>query len=314
MNEILFLLFAFFTVFLSIRLSYYVNYLNKTTKVSSAFLGGILLAGVTSLPELVTCFSAILVKNELLAMGDVLGSNIFNVFMISLFDLFFTKKKIFFSCDKTNKLILVLLLVNYLFLYCFINIKYFDFRVGVPSLIIFFTYFYYLFYVSNKESNEVIINDNNCDNVVVKLIITAVLMVFSSVILTVIVNKLSYMHPYFSSSFLGAIFLGITTSLPEVVTCYTLISMDNYNLAIADIIGSNFFNLLVLALGDLFVVGNIYSFSDSGLVTLVILGLMFTLLIYVNNNKSIKYERLYGIISFLIVVSYLCYWITNFLG
>ena len=85
MNEILFLLFAFLTVFLSIKLSYYVDYLSKHSKVSGAFLAGIVLAGVTSLPECVTCFSAIFVDNNLLAVGDILGSNIFNIFMICFF-------------------------------------------------------------------------------------------------------------------------------------------------------------------------------------------------------------------------------------
>ena len=52
MNEILFLLFAFFTVYLSIKLSYYVDYLNKSSNINGVILGAILLAGVTSLPEL----------------------------------------------------------------------------------------------------------------------------------------------------------------------------------------------------------------------------------------------------------------------
>ena len=81
LNEILFLLFAFFTVYLSIKLSYYVDYLNKSSNINGVILGAILLAGVTSLPELVTCLSAIMVGNELLAMGDILGSNMFNIFM-----------------------------------------------------------------------------------------------------------------------------------------------------------------------------------------------------------------------------------------
>lgn len=76
-------------------------------------------------------------------------------------------------------------------------------------------------------------------------------MAISSVLLTIVVNNISIAHPSFSSSFLGAIFLGITTSLPEVVTFYALINIKSYDIAVSNIIGSCLFNLLVLAIGDI---------------------------------------------------------------
>lgn len=316
LNEILFLLFAFITVFLSIRLSYYVDYINKSTGVNVVVLGSVLLGGVTSLPEFVTCFSAIMVDNELLAIGDILGSNIFNIFMICFFDLVFIKKKLFDSYSKSNGTIFLFLVINYVLIYLFLLLSkisfFYNLIIGIPSLVIFISYGLYLFKISRTSEKKVKINDSSCDNAIIKLIVTIVLMIFSSIILTVIVNKLSHMHPYFSSSFLGAIFLGITTSLPEVVTCYTLINIDSFDLAISDIIGSNFFNLLILSFGDLFVRRNIYSYADNGVLVLVVLGLVFTFLTFINNKKTNCYS--YGISSFLIVVTYLGYWIINFLG
>ena len=311
MNEILFLLFAFFTVFLSIKISYYVDYLSKNSRISGAFLAGIVLAGVTSLPEGVTCLSAIFVDNYSLAVGDILGSNIFNIFMICVFDLFYIKKFIFFNMKKSHNLILVLLLINYFVLYLFVGKSSF-LNVAIPTLVIFITYFYYLFRLS-FESDSVKINDTLGNNVLLKFVITVILMIFSSIVLTIIVNNLALLHPYFSSSFLGAIFLGITTSLPEVITCYTLINIGSYDLAFDDIIGSNFFNLLILAVADLLLRGlSIYSVIDMGVNTLVILGFIFTLIIFVYFNKKIK--NMYGFFSFIISIMYLGYWIINFLG
>lgn len=318
LNEILFLLFAFLTVFLSIKLSYYVDYLSKHSKVSGAFLAGIVLAGVTSLPECVTCFSAIFVDNNLLAVGDILGSNIFNIFMICFFDLVFIKKMMFSKTNKSHNLIFVLLLINYLVLYLFVNkLSFISFSyVGFPTLVIIVSYFYYLFRVSKSSSDTVKINDSSCDYVVLKLIVTAVFMVFCSVTLTIIVNNLAKLHPYFSSSFLGAIFLGITTSLPEVITCYALINMDSYDLALDDIIGSNLFNLMILALGDLFIRdASIYFFADNGVIVLIVLGLLFTLMCFLSNNfRNRFFNKTYGVFSLLIVIMYLGYWIINFLG
>lgn len=316
LNEILFLLFAFVTVFLSIKLSYYADSLNKTSKVSGLFIGGIVLAGVTSLPELVTCFSAIAVSNNELAVGDILGSNIFNIFMICFFDLVFLKKTMFLRTNKSHSLIFKLLLVNYFVLYFFIKkiCNIFILSVGLPTIIVLLSYWYYI-YIISKNENKVVINDSSSSGVGIKLALTAILMIFSSVVLTVLVDNISRTHSTFSSSFLGAIFLGVTTSLPEVVTCYALLSMDSYDLALSDIIGSNFFNLLVLAIGDLFVrSGSIYTFSDGDEVMLVILGFIFTLVLtIINKFKKGIFKNCYGLFSLLIVVSYIGYWIINFL-
>lgn len=319
MNEILFLLFAFITVFLSIKLSYYADLLNKTSKVSGLFIGGIVLAGVTSLPELVTCFSAIAVSNNELAVGDILGSNIFNIFMICFFDLVFLKKNMFLKTNKSHNLIFKLLLVNYFILYFFIkkisNIS--ILYVGLPTIVILLSYWYYIYKISQNEKDDkvIIINDSSSRGVALKLGVTAILMILSSIVLTVLVNNISHTYTNFSSSFLGAIFLGVTTSLPEVVTCYALLSMDSYDLALSDIIGSNLFNLLVLAIGDLFVRnGSIYTFSDSDEVMLVTLGFVFTfILAIVNKFKKGIFKNCYGLLSLLIVFSYIGYWIANFL-
>ena len=318
MNEILFLLFAFFTVFLSIKLSYYADTLNRSSKVSGAFIGGVVLAGVTSLPEFVTCFSAIAVSNNDLAVGDILGSNIFNIFMICTFDLIFLKKAIFSKTSKSHNSVFIVLLINYLFLYFFITgaFRLSLFYVSIPTFIIFITYFYYLFQITKKDNDsKVYINDYKNDNLVLKLVVTSIFMIFSSVILTILVNNIAREYPLFSSSFLGAIFLGVTTSLPEVVTCYTLINMDSYDLALSDIIGSNLFNLFVLSIGD-FTVRNasIYSFTDKDEIVLIGLGLLFTLLLFVSSSlKNNRFKYMYGLISVLIVIMYLGYWVLNFL-
>ncbi len=59
----------------SIRISSCVDEFTKRTKIGGAFIAGIVLAGVTSLPELITSLSSTIVLNNAdLAMGDILGS------------------------------------------------------------------------------------------------------------------------------------------------------------------------------------------------------------------------------------------------
>ena len=60
---VLYFILAGALVFLSNKLGQYIDLLDKKTKVSGAFLGGVLLAAVTSLPELFTSFSSIILFN-----------------------------------------------------------------------------------------------------------------------------------------------------------------------------------------------------------------------------------------------------------
>lgn len=319
MNEIFFLIFAFLTIFLSIKLSYYADGLSKTSNISKALVGGLILAGVTALPEFVTCFSAILIKNEALAMGDILGSNIFNLFMICFFDLVFLKKLIFTKTSKSHNLVLLILLINYLILYLFTKklISISILSIGLPTIIIIITYIYYLKSIPKyEEKNEITINSKDlAHNLTIKLTISAILMVMSSIFLTVIVNNLAIKYPTFTSSFLGAIFLGITTSLPEVVTFYTLVNINSYDIALSNILGSNVFNLLVLSIGDFLSLKKpIYFSSDKDTIILIILGIIFLSLILISNTNKKKKILPYGLLSLVVTIIYLFFWIFKFLG
>lgn len=318
MNEIFFLIFAFLTVFLSIKLSYYADLLSKTSGVSKALVGGIVLAGVTSLPEFVTCFSAMVVDNPALAIGDIIGSNLFNLFMICFFDIVFIKKMIFLNTSRLHNIVILILILNYLALYFFVS-KIFDFSllsIGFPSILIIATYILYLKKIPKFEVDSYVINeDGSSKKTAVKLVIVSLCMVISSVLLTIVVNNISIAHPSFSSSFLGAIFLGITTSLPEVVTFYALINIKSYDIAVSNIIGSCLFNLLVLAIGDIVFLGYpVYMFSDNDTLILVILGLLFLVsCLIINYRKRCKNLFSYGFISFLVIVVYLVFWLSKFL-
>lgn len=54
----------------------------KMLGVSDAVIALTIMAGGTSLPELASCIAAALKKNSDLALGNVVGSNIANIFMI----------------------------------------------------------------------------------------------------------------------------------------------------------------------------------------------------------------------------------------
>lgn len=309
MELILFLFLAGLTVFLSFRLSYYADLLNKTTNISGVFIGGILLAGITSLPELVTCLSSIFLNNPYLAIGDILGSNFFNIAMMCFFDILFIKTMFYNYTKNRYYLIYVLLILNYLIMYLFMggtfNLEIFN--IGLPSFIIIITYIFYLKNAKEEETKKEVITTK--EHVLLKFFLVGLFMVIVSILLTLVVNLIAGKNPNVASSFIGAILLGITTSMPEVTTFIALVKMKSFDLALSDIIGSNLFNLLILAIGDIFLKNKeIYYFVDKESMFLLIFGLILTILsFYQNNRKVVKNKFVYIIPSLIGILLYAYY-------
>ncbi|UTW70670.1 hypothetical protein KHA80_01020 [Anaerobacillus sp. HL2] len=71
------------------------------TGLGASFVGSFLLAASTSLPEAVACFVACRIRNYNLAIGSILGSNLFNV-LIYVEQIFFTVMALFTCFCCTN--------------------------------------------------------------------------------------------------------------------------------------------------------------------------------------------------------------------
>lgn len=310
MDGIFFLLLAFLTVILSIRLSYYGDKITKQTKVGAAFVGGLLIASITSLPEFVTSVSAVVIDNAALSFGDIVGSNMFNVFILAVYNIYFFKKDVFKNTSRKYIFECLILITDYIFIVLGAN----NIFINFVTFFLFCAYLIYMISVlknKDEESNEE--PDQKVNYVFIKFILTAVVMVFLSIMLTKEADKIAHMYPSFSSSSIGAMLLGITTSLPEVVTTFSLLKLGNFNMAASNMLGSNIFNFLVLAISDIFVKeSHIYSYSDSYTMMYVIGGIVTTFLLVISlilkkNNKIVQI-----LLSGLMILIYFSIWYLQF--
>ena len=303
MNEILFFLFSFLTIFLSIKLSVYSDILSSI--YGASLIGGILLAGVTALPEFVTSISSIYFNNPYLAIGDIYGANLFNIFMISFFDIIFLNKRLYFNVNRKYIFIYLILIINYFVMIYFKN---------YASLIIIFIYILYLIFISKIKLDDSSSVKSKPKNLILKLVLVIILLMLSSILLTFIVNKITIKYSFIASSIFGAILLGITTSLPEVITFYTLLKLDNYDLALSNIIGSNVFNLLVLAITSFFINNNIYNFIDDKSFTILILNIIFSFIsiILISRKRKSRNKYFYVLPSVIMLIIYILSWFMNF--
>lgn len=311
MDGIFFLVIAFFTVVMSIKLSYFGDILSKQSKIGSAFIGGLLIASITSLPELVTCTSAVFFDNPTLAFGDIVGSNMFNIFVLAIYNLYFFKSEFFKNISKKYIFEILILIIDYIVIY----LAYKNIYVNITTILLFVMYIIYLISILKTNNNEEIDNNFKKDKyIIIKFILTAIVMVFLSILLTYQADKITNNYPKFSSSSIGAILLGISTSLPEVVTTYALLKLNNYNMATSNMLGSNIFNFLVLGLSDLFVKNNhIYNYADEYSIYYLFGGMTITILLLSIIIKKFK-NKFYSIfISILMILIYFRVWYLQFI-
>ena len=229
--------------------------------------------------------------------------------MMCFFDILFIKTMFYNYTKNRYYLIYVLLILNYLIMYLFMggtfNLEIFN--IGLPSFIIIITYIFYLKNAKEEETKKEV--KATKEHVLLKFFLVGLFMVIVSILLTLVVNLIAGKNPNVASSFIGAILLGITTSMPEVITFIALVKMKSFDLALSDIIGSNLFNLLILAIGDIFLKNKeIYYFVDKESMFLLIFGLILTILsFYQNNRKVVKNKFVYIIPSLMGILLYIYY-------
>lgn len=73
----------------------------KQSGMSDGFVGMLLIATVTSLPELVAMISAVRLGAYDIAVGNLFGSNIFNMFALATADIFYTEGNFFAAINPT---------------------------------------------------------------------------------------------------------------------------------------------------------------------------------------------------------------------
>ncbi len=310
MDGIFFLLLAFLTIFLSIKLSYYGDMLSKQSKIGAAFIGGLLIASVTSMPEFVTSISAVVIDNPTLSFGDIVGSNMFNIFILAVYNIYFFRSNVFKNTSSKYIFECIILLVDYIFIVLGCN----NIFVNIITFILFIAYMIYTISVikTNKDDDKEVIKKDKF--LFIKFIVTAIFMVILSVMLTKEADRIAHMYPNFSSTSIGAILLGITTSLPEVVTTFALLKLSNFDMAASNMLGSNIFNFLVLGIADFFVKNNhIYSYSDSYSMMYLIGGILITILLMLTLIIKTKKKYLYILISITMIVIYFYVWYLQFI-
>lgn len=253
--------------------------LKVKTHLSDGVVAGLLLGVITSLPELVTCIASVLVhKTGTLGFGDIIGSNIFDIFILAICLIaciwIFRKKKanqvntttVIFTGIGTIFVLLAMVAENWIPSLIWHGFNFF-------SILILLSYAGSIFFmvrgakVKPKNKNEGLTEIKqakqsklfklNLGWVISLIAIAAFVLIACAVFLTFTSESLIFNHwssvfgTEEKASFGGALLLGVVTSLPEIVCCINLCINKEYNMVIDSIVGSTSFNLSILTIANI---------------------------------------------------------------
>lgn len=222
----------------------------KRLKVSALLIGLTVVAFGTSAPEVAVSISASLKGNNGIALGNVLGSNIFNLsFILGAAAIIFP-----LSVERqTIKKEIPIMILSALSLFALgvdsvidqnsnIVISRGD---GLMLLLLFASFLYYVIEVARNSREVVELLDNPIEGSTFKLIIKTAgglafiiaggyLVVESAVEIAASLGL--------SQTFIGLTIVAIGTSLPELVTSIIASIKKNPEIAVGNVVGSNIFN------------------------------------------------------------------------
>ena len=273
----------------------------------SEFVIGIIIVGFgTSCPELVVSVTGAIDGNSAVSLGNVTGSNIFNILMI--LGLTAIVSPIAITKDNKTKDIPILLCITIFF--CLIALKGTINRLdAVLFLAIFAIYLLYNFKAGKAEAaaiEEEVVEKNYGTFLSILMIVGGLAgLIFGGKLF--VNNAVTLAHALGASDkFIAVTILAVGTSLPELMTCVVAAAKKKGQLALGNIVGSNVFNiLLILGISGLIHPLDTSSFNYVDMATIV--ASVLALFIFANASKKSQLSKPAGISFLLMEVVYMIY-------
>ena len=262
-----FIICAALIIWAATLLSKYGDVLADKTGLGRAWVGAILIAGVTSLPELATGISAVAwLGQPNLAAGAVLGSCLFNLALIAMMDLAYQPGRILAKAHDGHILSsgLGILLLGMVAMGVLVGVQYSG--IGIPgfsllSLLILAIYAFggrMISTVEQARQTEVLDQEAQAGDYAhisarkawLVFILSALTVVGLGIWLSFIGDRIAATTGL-SASFVGNLFLATSTSLPEIAASLAAIRLGAIDMAIANVLGSNMFNIAILSIYDM---------------------------------------------------------------
>ncbi|ADL13750.1 sodium:calcium antiporter [Acetohalobium arabaticum] len=261
---LIFLLAAVFIIIAGTKLSKYGDIIAIKTGLGQALVGSILMAGATSLPEVMTSSTAAIIGAPNIAIGNVFGSNTFNLMVLALVDLVHGSGPFMLKVHSKHILSALLGILLSVFATLFIlvgylselNIEFLGIGLGPVLIVAVYLIGTRLIFRYEKKNNveeeeeELLDLDISLNKAVLAFTIAAVVIIISGIYLSSTADKIAELSGL-DESFMGTILVAAATSLPEMVAALAAIRINAYDMAVGNVFGSNIFNMVIISIIDL---------------------------------------------------------------
>jgi cation:H+ antiporter len=246
------------------RLSTVADVIAEKTGMGRTWTGVILLASITSLPELITGMSSVLLYNVPdIAAGDVFGSCMFNLFILAALDVR-RKQAPISSIAHQGQVIsaafgILLLGGTTISLLAAPRIPVIGW-FGVSSAVMLLLYLLSMRVVFRYEKRRIteylseVVEEKRYERISTPraywlLVLYSLLIIGAATYLPHVADGIARATGL-TDTFVGGIFVAIATSLPEIAVSGAALKMGAVDLAVGNILGSNLFNMAILAIDD----------------------------------------------------------------
>jgi len=269
----------------------------------------------TSAPELAVGVKSILSGDGDIVLGNVIGSNILNIFLILGVSAVFHSLTV--KNNTVKKELPITMLITTLFA-VLMSDHIFDKTLkntftrsdGIILLLFFSIFIYYLISISKKK--EVIEENKNEKKLPILKAIIYTLLGLIGIVLgsSFVVDSASFIAKGLgvTERFISLTIIALGTSLPELVTSITATRKGEYDIAIGNVVGSNIFNIgMVIGIPTSLLGGiGIINFSFIDISVMIMASVLLFMFSY-NDYKISKKEGILFLIIFAIYYSYVIF-------
>jgi cation:H+ antiporter len=247
-------------------LSRYGDIIADKTGLSASWIGLILLSTATSLPELATGISSVTIASAPnIAVGDVLGSTVFNLTILVLLDALYKRETLYGKAAQGHILsaalgTILIAFAGFSLLLDHAGLSPALGHVGLYSPLIVLVYLVAMRAVYSFECRTLTEYTGDAaerypgvtlHSAIKGYALAAIAVILAGSWLPFIATDISELMGW-KKSFVGTLLVAAVTSAPEAAVTISALRIGALDMAIANLLGSNLFDIIVLAIDDLF--------------------------------------------------------------
>tara|TARA_B100001123_G_scaffold58467_1_gene62940 strand:+ start:1438 stop:2442 length:1005 start_codon:yes stop_codon:yes gene_type:complete len=284
----------------AVSLAFCGDKIGSHSRLGRLWVGSVLLAGTTSLPELVTTVTAVRIDAPSLSWGNILGANMLNMATLSVMLAIFLKTN-FSVIQQREQLIIGSLVIGLTVIA--VGSSYLDIETKISVVspasgcIIILFLLYFILTRRTKQPNELTSmgTANSASYPLTRTWIwftcSALGILISAPYLASSAQAISH-YSGLSENFIGVLGLALVTTLPELTTTATALKIKAYDLGISNMLGTNAINIVILAIADAFYSGgSLFSKIDNsnivtGVTSILLTAVMILALYQTQNGRK----------------------------